>query len=55
LLFASGPGAENQRPLAIVVSGGILTSTLLTLLLLPLLFERFGTSKRGRLDDVDAP
>lgn len=55
LLFASGPGAEIQRPLAIVVSGGILTSTLLTLLLLPLLFERFGTSKRGRLDDVDAP
>jgi Cu/Ag efflux pump CusA len=42
LLLATGPGSEIQRPLAIVVSGGLLTSTALTLLLLPLLFERFG-------------
>jgi len=42
LLLASGPGSEIQRPLAIVVSGGLVTSTALTLLLLPLLFERFG-------------
>lgn len=42
LLFASGPGSEIQRPLAIVVIGGLLTSTLLTLILLPILFERFG-------------
>jgi len=44
LLFASGPGSEIQRPLAIVVIGGLITSTLLTLVLLPILFERFGES-----------
>jgi len=42
LLFATGPGSEIQRPLAIVVTGGLISSTLLTLLLLPKLFERFG-------------
>jgi cobalt-zinc-cadmium resistance protein CzcA len=42
MLFASGPGSEVQRPLAIVVIGGLLTSTALTLLLLPILFRRFG-------------
>jgi cobalt-zinc-cadmium resistance protein CzcA len=42
LLFASGPGSEIQRPLAIVVIGGLVTSTLLTLILLPILFARFG-------------
>ncbi|MEQ8496944.1 MAG: CusA/CzcA family heavy metal efflux RND transporter, partial [Gammaproteobacteria bacterium] len=42
MLFASGPGSEIQRPLAIVVIGGLVTSTLLTLLLLPVLFRRFG-------------
>lgn len=45
LLFASGPGSEIQRPLAIVVVGGLITSTLLTLVLLPKLFERFGDSE----------
>jgi cobalt-zinc-cadmium resistance protein CzcA len=42
LLFATGPGSEIQRPLAIVVIGGLLTSTMLTLILLPLLYERYG-------------
>ncbi|MBU3696664.1 efflux RND transporter permease subunit [Dechloromonas sp.] len=42
MLFASGPGAEVQRPLAVVVIGGLLTSTTLTLLLLPILFKRYG-------------
>jgi cobalt-zinc-cadmium resistance protein CzcA len=42
LLFASGPGSEIQRPLAIVVIGGLVSSTLLTLVLLPLLYRRFG-------------
>jgi cobalt-zinc-cadmium resistance protein CzcA len=41
LLFASGPGSEIQRPLAIVVIGGLVTSTLLTLLLLPILYRQF--------------
>ena len=42
LLFASGPGSEIQRPLAIVVIGGLITATALTLLLLPILYLRFG-------------
>lgn len=41
MLFATGPGSEIQRPLAIVVIGGLFSSTLLTLLLLPVLFRRF--------------
>jgi cobalt-zinc-cadmium resistance protein CzcA len=45
LLFASGPGSEIQKPLAIVVIGGLVTSTLLTLVLLPILFERFGEGR----------
>jgi cobalt-zinc-cadmium resistance protein CzcA len=39
LLLATGPGAELQRPLAIVVVGGLLTSTALTLVLLPMLYR----------------
>jgi cobalt-zinc-cadmium resistance protein CzcA len=46
LMFASGPGSEIQRPLAIVVIGGLVTSTTLTLIVLPILYRRFG---------VDAP
>ncbi|CAN5161708.1 CusA/CzcA family heavy metal efflux RND transporter [soil metagenome] len=51
LLFASGPGSEIQRPLAIVVIGGLITSTLLTLVLLPILFERFG-ERAGETDNA---
>ncbi|MBL1258346.1 efflux RND transporter permease subunit [Methylocystis sp. Sn-Cys] len=39
-LFATGPGAEIQRPLAIVVIGGLITATTLTLVLLPILYDR---------------
>jgi heavy metal efflux pump (cobalt-zinc-cadmium) len=41
LLFATGPGSEIQRPLAIVVIGGLITATALTLMLLPILYLRF--------------
>jgi cobalt-zinc-cadmium resistance protein CzcA len=41
LAFAQGIGAEVQRPLAIVVIGGVLSSTLLTLVVLPALFRWF--------------
>ncbi len=41
LLFASGTGSEVQRPLATVVVGGLITSTLLTLLVLPALYKWF--------------
>jgi len=39
MLISTGVGAETQRPLATVVVGGLITSTLLTLLLLPLMYE----------------
>lgn len=41
LLLASGPGSEIQKPLAIVVIGGLVSSTVLTLFLLPIVYERF--------------
>jgi len=40
-LFATGPGSEVQKPLAIVVIGGLITSTVLTLLVLPTLYKKF--------------
>ena len=50
LLLATGPGAEIQRPLATVVIGGLLTSTLVTLVVLPLAYqtilERLPTARR---------
>ena len=46
MLFATGPGSEVQRPLAIVVIGGLITSTLLTLVVLPTLYKWFEEKKR---------
>ena len=51
LLFATGPGSEIQKPLAIVVIGGLVTATMLTLILLPMLYERFGENKAEREAD----
>lgn len=55
LLFASGPGSEIQRPLAIVVIGGLVTSTALTLVLLPILFRRFGLSGERANNEIRSP
>ena len=41
LIFATGIGSEIQKPLAVVVVGGLLTSTALTLFLLPVLYSWF--------------
>jgi cobalt-zinc-cadmium resistance protein CzcA len=46
-LFATGPGSEVQRPLAIVVIGGLVSSTLLTLVVLPAIYRWF--------DDIGEP
>jgi len=46
LLLARGPGAEIQRPLATVVVGGLLTSTLVTLVVLPLIFQTLKKVKK---------
>ena len=45
LLFATGPGSEIQRPLAAVVIGGLITSTVMTLLVLPVLYATFERPK----------
>jgi cobalt-zinc-cadmium resistance protein CzcA len=52
LLFATGPGSEIQKPLAIVVIGGLVTATLLTLVLLPILYERFGEGPADHTDEM---
>ena len=46
-LFATGPGSEVQRPLAIVVIGGLLTCTLLTLVMLPTLYKWFDEESKA--------
>ena len=43
LLIATGTGSEVQRPLATVVIGGLVTSTVLTLLVIPALYKWFST------------
>lgn len=49
-LFATGPGSEIQRPLAIVVIGGLLSSTALTLLLLPVVYSFFEGTADPKLE-----
>jgi cobalt-zinc-cadmium resistance protein CzcA len=49
MLLSSGVGAETQRPLASVVVGGLITSTLLTLILLPVIYEWSETPKEDLL------
>lgn len=46
MAIATGTGAEVQKPLATVVIGGLITATLLTLLVLPALCARFGSRSR---------
>ena len=46
MLYATGPGSEVQKPLAVVVIGGLLTSTLLTLLVLPALYAFFSKGEK---------
>jgi heavy metal efflux system protein len=48
-LFARGPGSEIQRPLAIVVIGGLVSSTLLTLIIVPCLYALF----EGKPQDIE--
>jgi cobalt-zinc-cadmium resistance protein CzcA len=49
MVWASGIGSEVQRPLAVVVVSGVVTSTLLTLMVLPVLYLRFaGPATAGR-------
>ena len=45
MLFATGTGSEIQKPLATVVVGGLITSTLLTLLIIPSVYGWFEKRK----------
>ncbi|WP_419806801.1 efflux RND transporter permease subunit [Terriglobus sp.] len=53
-LFATGPGSEIQRPLAIVVIGGLVTSTALTLLLIPVVYPIFEGKGEPEPDELSA-
>jgi len=45
MLMSTGVGAEIQKPLATVIVGGLVSATLLTLFVLPVLYQRFSTHK----------
>jgi len=47
MLFATGPGSEIQKPLAIVIINGLVSSTFLTLVLLPIFYYKFILYKKG--------
>ncbi len=49
MALATGTGAEVQKPLATVVIGGLITSTLLTLVVLPALYRIFAGWEKGGL------
>ncbi|HPT48460.1 MAG TPA: efflux RND transporter permease subunit, partial [Candidatus Rifleibacterium sp.] len=52
MLLSDGSGADIQKPLALVVNGGLITSTLLTLFVLPVIFS-ISEKYLGRLDEQD--
>ena len=49
MLLATGVGSEVQRPLAVVIVGGLVSATALTLLVLPSLYGVFSKEKVGEL------
>lgn len=51
LLIATGPGSEIQRPLAIVVIGELVSSTFLTLILLPILYQLFSDKSHQEINN----
>jgi cobalt-zinc-cadmium resistance protein CzcA len=55
MALSTGVGAEVQRPLATVVIGGVLSSTLLTLLVLPVLYDLFGKLLAGPVTTQTQP
>ena len=51
MALATGTGAEVQKPLATVVIGGLISATLLTLLVLPALYARFASRRPRRAQE----
>jgi cobalt-zinc-cadmium resistance protein CzcA len=54
MLYATGSGADVQRPLAVVVNGGLITSSLLTLIVLPTIYSLAHTMKSRRGDNQES-
>ena len=52
MAVATGAGAEVQKPIATVVIGGLITATLLTLMVLPALYARFGSADPAAPDEL---
>ncbi len=52
MLYATGSGADIQKPLAVVVMGGLITCTILTLIVLPTLYEWFETRLDNRITKI---
>ena len=50
MALGNGAGAEVQKPLATVVIGGLISSTLLTLFVLPSLYHWFGPNEQLEMD-----
>lgn len=48
--ISTGIGSESQKPLAVVIIGGLITATILTLLVFPIIFWLFNKSKREKLE-----
>ena len=51
MLYATGSGADIQRPLAVVVMGGLITCTLLTLVVLPVMYHLFASRAEKKTID----
>ncbi|MFM2125056.1 MAG: hypothetical protein RL328_1507, partial [Acidobacteriota bacterium] len=54
-LFAKGPGSEVQKPLAVVVIGGLITSTFLTLVVIPVLYGFFEGPDQDLPSETSSP
>jgi Cu/Ag efflux pump CusA len=55
LIFGGTPGLEIVRPLAIVILGGLVTSTFINLFVVPAFYLRFGAQREAELELVPAP
>ena len=55
MLYATGSGADIQKPLAVVVMGGLVTSTILTLIVLPTIYEWLESSRNSQPKTEAAP
>jgi cobalt-zinc-cadmium resistance protein CzcA len=53
MALATGTGAEVQRPIATVVIGGLISATLLTLLVLPALYAMFGRDRPKDAEEME--